>query len=163
MFRSLFRKVVAYSSYISRGPVARLSREERTLEPTVGQGFLPRWAINPSPNILVSAATCPRLDEGQVWSAPWELAFAEGNWVWLRLHHRLAATLIDKAWGKLAPKFYGLFQVSAHISPIAYRLALPPKCRIHDVFHVVFLKKLTGTPPAAVPRLPPIKHGRVLP
>jgi hypothetical protein len=26
-----------------------------------------------------------------------ELAFAEGNWVWLRFHHRLAATLIDKA------------------------------------------------------------------
>jgi hypothetical protein len=91
------------------------------------------------------------------------LAFAEGDWVWLRLHHCLAATLTDKARGKLAPKFYGPFQVLARIGPVAYKLALPPKCRIHDVFHVVFLKKFTGTPPATVPRLPPIKHGRVLP
>jgi hypothetical protein len=36
-----------------------------------------------------------------------ELEFAEGDWVWLRLHHRLAATLTDKARGKLTPKFYG--------------------------------------------------------
>jgi hypothetical protein len=85
------------------------------------------------------------------------------SWIWLRLHHRLAATLTDKAQGKLAPKFYGLFQVLARIGPVAYRLALPPKCRIHDVFHVVFLKKFMGAPPTAVPRLPPIKHGRVLP
>jgi hypothetical protein len=55
------------------------------------------------------------------------------------------------------------FEVLACISPIAYRLALPPKCHIRDVFHVVFLKKFKGAPPAAVPRLPPIKHGRVLP
>jgi hypothetical protein len=31
------------------------------------------------------------------------------------------------------------------------------------IFHVVFLKKFTRTPPAAVSRLPPIKHGRGLP
>jgi hypothetical protein len=92
-----------------------------------------------------------------------ELEFVESDWVWMRLHHRLAATLTNKARGKLAPKFYVSFQVLACISPIAYRLALPPKCRIHDVFHVLFLKKFTGTPPAVVPRLPPIKHGRMLP
>jgi hypothetical protein len=91
-----------------------------------------------------------------------ELTFEEGDWVWLRLHHRLAATLTNKARGKLAPKFYGPFQVLACIGIVAYRLALPPKCRIHDVFHVVFLKKFTGTPSAAMPGLPPIKHGRVL-
>jgi hypothetical protein len=61
-----------------------------------------------------------------------ELEFAEGDWVWLRLHHRLAATLTDKARGKLAPMFYGPFQLLARIGPVAYRLALPPKCRIHD-------------------------------
>jgi hypothetical protein len=75
----------------------------------------------------------------------------------------LASTLIDKARGKLAPKFYGSFHVLARIGPVDYRLALPPKCHIHDVFHVVFLKKFTSTPPIVVPRLPPIKHGRLLP
>jgi hypothetical protein len=92
-----------------------------------------------------------------------ELAFVEGDWVWVCLHHRLAATLIDKTRGKLAPKFYRPFQVLPRIGHVAYRLALPPKCRIHDVFHVVFLKKFTGTPPVVVPHLPPIKHGQVLP
>jgi hypothetical protein len=38
-----------------------------------------------------------------------ELEFQEGNWVWLRLHYRIASTLTDKARGKLAPKFYGPF------------------------------------------------------
>jgi hypothetical protein len=89
-----------------------------------------------------------------------ELELQEGNWVWLCLHHHIAATLTDKARGKLAPKFYGLFQVLAPIGPVTYKLALPPKSRIHDVFHVVFLEKFISTPPVVVPLLPPIKHGR---
>jgi hypothetical protein len=92
-----------------------------------------------------------------------ELEFKEGDWVWLRLHHRIAATRTDKSWGKLAPKFYGPFQVLARIGPVTYRLALLSKSRSHDVFHVVFLKKFNGTSPAVVPLLPPIKHDRVLP
>jgi hypothetical protein len=46
---------------------------------------------------------------------------------------------------------------------VAYRLRLPPKARIHDVFHVVFLKKYEGPPPTSPGQLPPIGHGCVLP
>ena len=46
---------------------------------------------------------------------------------------------------------------------MAYRLRLPPKARIHDVFHVVFLKKYHGDPPASIAVLPPIANGRILP
>jgi hypothetical protein len=53
--------------------------------------------------------------------------------------------------------------VLARIGLVAYRLALPPKCRIYAIFHVVFLKKFMGTQPTVVPHLPPIKHGRVMP
>jgi hypothetical protein len=63
-----------------------------------------------------------------------EVVFQVGDWVWLCLHHRLAATLTDQARGKLAPKFYGPFQVLERIGAVAYKLALPPQTRIHNVF-----------------------------
>ena len=46
---------------------------------------------------------------------------------------------------------------------VSYRLKLPAKARIHDVFHVSLLKKYEGTPPAQEVPLPPIVHGRVVP
>lgn len=91
------------------------------------------------------------------------LEFAVGDWVWLRLHQHLAAAIVDKSAAKLAPKYYGPFQVVERIGPLAYRLALPPRLRIHLVFHVVFLKPFQGQPPTQVVQLPPIHHGRVLP
>jgi hypothetical protein len=86
-----------------------------------------------------------------------------GDWVWLCLHHRIAATLTDKAKGRLALKFYGPFKVLERIGALAYRLELPPQSRIHNVFHVVFLKKFNGAPHATPATLPPIKHGCILP
>lgn len=62
-----------------------------------------------------------------------------------------------------SPKFYGPFQVLEKIGEVSYRLELPPRSQILNVFHVLFLKKFVGNPPTAVPLLPPIKHGRVLP
>jgi hypothetical protein len=45
MFRSLFRKCETCLGYINRGPAARLGREERTLEPAAGQGFLSLYPL----------------------------------------------------------------------------------------------------------------------
>jgi len=92
-----------------------------------------------------------------------DVAFEVDDWVWLRLHHRTAAGITDGSKGKLAPCFYGPFQVIEKIGSVAYRLRLPPKARIHDVFHVVFLKKHTGDLPATPVALPHIAHGRALP
>jgi hypothetical protein len=88
-----------------------------------------------------------------------DVQFEAGDWVLLRLHHRSAAGITDRANAKLAPKYNGSFQVREGIGPLAYRLQLPPRSRIHDVFHVVFLKKFGGTPPSAVPSLPLLTHG----
>ncbi|XP_072146537.1 uncharacterized protein [Setaria viridis] len=53
--------------------------------------------------------------------------------------------------------------VLERIDSVAYRLLLPPKARIHDVFHVAFLKKHYGEPPVDVVPLPAIAHGCALP
>ena len=37
---------------------------------------------------------------------------------------------------KLLPRFRGPFKIIEHPSPLNYRLDLPPKSRVHDVFHV---------------------------
>jgi hypothetical protein len=64
---------------------------------------------------------------------------------------------------KLVPKFFGLYQVAVRIGEVAYRMQLLAKARIHDVFHVAFLKSFVGTPPSAVTALLPIVRGRAVP
>lgn len=92
-----------------------------------------------------------------------DLAYQVGDWVWLRLHHRTATGITDNSRSKLSPRFYGPFQILERVGSVAYRLRLPAKARIHDVFHVVYLKKHQGDLPAAMGSLPPIEHGRALP
>ena len=92
-----------------------------------------------------------------------ELEFAVGDWVWLRLHHRSASGITPSSPSKLAPRFYGPFQIAARVGAVAYRLRLPETARVHDVFHVGLLKKFIGTPPTELIQLPPIVRGRVVP
>jgi hypothetical protein len=61
--------------------------------------------------------------------------------------------------GKLKPRFYGLYCITAVINDVAYQLELPPHARLHYVFHVGLLKQFVGTPPSAPPALPQIHNG----
>lgn len=91
-----------------------------------------------------------------------EVEFDIGQWVLIKLHHRQAVDITTKL-SKLSPKYYGPYQIIDRIGLVAYKLRLPPSARIHDVFHVGFLKKFVGCPPSDPPALPSTLHGRVMP
>jgi hypothetical protein len=87
-----------------------------------------------------------------------QLDYVVGEWAWLCLLHHSIASLDIKGHGKLEPKFFGQFQVTEKIGDVAYMLQLPTGARLHDVFHVSFLKKFHGEAPATPGTLPPIHH-----
>jgi hypothetical protein len=61
--------------------------------------------------------------------------YKEGDSVWLESKNlKLAYPM-----AKLAPRQHGPFEITKVISPVAYRLALPPSWTIHDVFHTSLL------------------------
>lgn len=54
-----------------------------------------------------------------------EREFAVGDWVFLRLQPYKQTTIALQRNMKLAPRFYGPYQVLERIGPVAYRLQLP--------------------------------------
>ena len=92
-----------------------------------------------------------------------EVEFHEGDWVWLRLQQRTAVGVTSATPNKLGPKFFGPYQVLSRVGTVSYKLQLPPRARIHDVFHVSLLKKFIGEAPTQVIPLPELLNGRVIP
>ena len=72
----------------------------------------------------------------------------------MRLQPYKQLSLKQQGKNKLAPKFYGPYQIIPKISPVAYKLKLPDKSRIQNVFHVSNLKKLLGQHQTAQTTLP---------
>jgi hypothetical protein len=91
------------------------------------------------------------------------VVFQEGDWVWLSLQQQTAVAISATAHTKLSPKYYGPYKVLQHIGKVSYKLELPSRVRIHNVFHVSVLKKYEGAAPEQIVPLPDLLHGRVLP
>jgi hypothetical protein len=93
----------------------------------------------------------------------WQLEFNVGNWAWLHLNQHTAVSVREGPLSKLAPKYFGPYHVIKQLDEVAYRLQLPPKARIHNVFHVAFLKKFDGVALVTIRPLPPIVRERTVP
>ncbi|XP_066357957.1 uncharacterized protein [Miscanthus floridulus] len=91
------------------------------------------------------------------------VSYKVGDWVLLRLRHRPIVSLDTAATGKLKPRFFGPYKVTEVVNDVAVRIALPPRSRLHDVFHVGLLKHWVGEPPIAPPPLPAILNGATVP
>ena len=73
-----------------------------------------------------------------------DIQFDVGDLVYLNLRPYRRKTLAVHPNEKLAPRFYGPFEIVQRVGPIAYKLALPAHCHIHPVFHVSQLREARG-------------------
>jgi hypothetical protein len=70
--------------------------------------------------------------------------FTTGDWVFVRLQPYKQNSLKNYKKHKLAPKFYGPYQIRKRIGQVSYALDIPNKGKLHDIFHVSCLKKKLG-------------------
>jgi hypothetical protein len=57
---------------------------------------------------------------------------------------------------KMKPKFYGPYRVIERVGEVAYEIGLPEGNKIHNVFHVSFLKNAVGQPVNISEEFPPL-------
>jgi hypothetical protein len=93
-----------------------------------------------------------------------EQSFKIGDWVYLHLQPYYQKSVALRRNLKLAPRFFGPFQIIQKVGSVAYKLALPPESKIHPVFHVSCLKKKLGQQVLPFPTMPPVdRNGELKP
>jgi hypothetical protein len=81
--------------------------------------------------------------------------FKVGDRVYVKLRPHRQTSVAGQRLRKLSKRYYGPFEITRAMGPVAFELSLPPESKIHPVFHVSQLKPCTAT--AVQPlSLPPI-------
>jgi hypothetical protein len=80
-----------------------------------------------------------------------DLVFEVGDYVYLKVSSMRSVKRFNMK-GKLAPRFVGPFKVIARRGEVAYQIELPKNLSgVHDVFHVLQLKKCLRVPEEQIP------------
>ncbi|XP_073222447.1 uncharacterized protein [Cicer arietinum] len=73
-----------------------------------------------------------------------DVSFKIGEWIFLKLRPHVQNSVEARINPKLAPRYYGPFEITTRVGAVVYRLKLRAIACIHTVFHVSLLKKAIG-------------------